>query len=269
MLIGRMARIEGTSAKMHRARDIITVCPPNLDRTGFLSLDNRLDGGAGLTSRDWLLDRLRDGFQIRMLRAPRKGFIAFAPGRASWWPVFGADRCVVVQRLWVEAVNDSVALLLTEAEEWARYYGFWAVLALIGQGVDRCAEADLHARGYSIADDSDAGVMLCARILQGPTALPRLPRDWGARAAALGPGLVIQSAGHCPDQTARAEALVSHAREAGLAARLDRIDSAQDARNRLAAPGALFCVALDGEIIDTGQGTAPEIWQVIRRSKRL
>ena len=40
---------------MPTARQTITVSPPNLDRTGFLSLDAALDGGAGLTSRDWLL----------------------------------------------------------------------------------------------------------------------------------------------------------------------------------------------------------------------
>lgn len=257
---------------MPTARQTITVSPPNLDRTGFLSLDAELDGGAGLSCRDWLVARLRDGFQIRMLRAPRKGFIAFAPGRASWWPMEGAERSVVVQRLWVEAASDpgdAKALLLDEAEQWARYYGFWGILTLVGQGIGLCAGAELHRRGYRVVDETGAGVGLGARILQGPMALPRLPRDWGMRSAALGPGLVIQNAQHCPDQTARATALLSSAREAGLLARLDTIDTADAARRRLAAPGTLFCVALDGEILDTGQGTAEEIWQAIRRRTAL
>ena len=233
------------------ARQIITVSPPNLDKTGFLPLECRLGGGAGPISRDWLIDRFNDGFQVRMLRAPRRGFIEFAPGRVSWWPIERADDSVVIQRLRVEDEadgGDAAVILLREAEDWARFYGFSAVLALSGHGVGPFGEAELQAHGYRVIDETEDGVLLRAHVLQGPTELPHLPRDWTARMSRLGPGLVIQTTGHCPVQDVRAGLLLSWARQAGLSARLDAITTAEDARARLAAPGTLYCAVLDGEI---------------------
>jgi hypothetical protein len=248
----------------------ITVSPPNLDRSGFLSLETGLGGRDGPVSRDWLVERMKDGFQLRMLREPRRGFIEFAPGRASWWPIEGADAAVVVQRLRVAPgePGGSASLLLHEAEDWARFYGFSAVLALAGHGMDPAVETDLRARGFRVIDETADGVLLCMVVLQGPVALPRLPRNWKRRRAALGPGLVVQDTGHCPHQSGRAQTLLSLAEEAGLNARIDRLHSAEEARARLAAPGALFCVGYDGEVIDTGAGDVMDVWQEVRRRMR-
>lgn len=254
------------------ARQIITVSPPNLDKTGFLSLENGLGGREGPVSRDWLIDRFNDGLQVRMLREPRRGFIEFAPARASWWPLVEMGNSVVVQRLRVDEATDpgdAAVLLLREAEDWARYYGFWAVLVLTGHGVDPGTEADIQSCGYTVVDETEGGVLLRAHVLQGPMALPRLPRDWGMRTAALGSGLVIQTTGHCVDQTARGEALLAWSRAQGLSARMERLETAREARDRLAAPGTLFCVVLDGEVIDTGGRSAEAVWQEIRRRTEI
>ena len=86
--------------------NVITVSPPNLDRTGFLSLEMGIGRQDGPTRRDWLLDRFEEGFQVRMLRPPLKGFVEFAPGRVSWKPLIGGAGCIVVQSLCVKSRVD-------------------------------------------------------------------------------------------------------------------------------------------------------------------
>lgn len=254
------------------SRQTITVSPPNLDRTGFLTLETWLGGSDGPSSRDWLLDRLKDGFQLRMLRDPRRGFIEFAPGRASWWPIEGAEHCVVVQRLRVEpgpgAIEDA-RVLLREAEDWARYFGFTALLANVDRDAGPGSEAELKALGLQVIDEIAEGELLCMHALYGPMALPRLPRNWRLRARSLGRGLVVQDTGHCPDQTQRAETLLARAREAGFPARIDSLTDAASARRQLAAPGTLFCVVLDGQVIDRGRGATDPIWQEICRRREI
>lgn len=253
-------------------RNVITVSPPNLDKTGFLSLEQGLAGPDQPTGRDWLIDRLAQGLQVRMLRDPLRGFIEFVPGRATWRPLLGAEQSVVIECLRVEAQAGRVVgigALLRVAEDWARYYGFSTLLMTLRQEDDREILSELHRQGFQLFDQTMGGLQLWGRVLQGPVELPRLPQDWRARAARLGPGLVIQSIGHSDSQQKKAEDLLSRGREAGLPVRLDWIGTADQARTELACPDALSCVLLDGELVATSRWSAEQIWQEIRRRKRV
>lgn len=250
------------------SRAVITVCPPNLDRCGFLALEQGLAGQEGPTSRDWLLERMSEGMQVRMLRDPLRGFIEFSPGRSSWRPLLGADSSIVVQRLWVEGRGcrrRGIGILLGAAEDWARYYGFSAVLLPCAPRLVRAEAAALAALGYQQIDATEGGVTLWARVLQGPMALPRFPQNWGDRARRLGPGLVVQSAGRCEERHRAAIDMVCRARKAGLMARLDRLISPETARDALVTPGALSAVVVDGRIVAGDAAGLPAAWQEFGR----
>jgi len=253
-------------------RSVITVSPPNLDRSGFLRLEQGLGGADAPTSRDWLLGRLADGLQVRMLRDPMRGFIEFAPGRSSWRPIDGVDQAVVIECLRVdEQAGRTVAIgaLLRVSEDWARYYAFSAVLMLAGAGRDAERDQELRRQSYQVIDKSVSDTVLWGRILQGPRPLPTLPQDWRGRAARLGPGLTVQSVGHCDARLRNAEDLVTRGRAAGLASRVDRLTTAADARAQLVCPNALSCVVLDGEVVGQRGWSDLQIWQDIRRRKGL
>jgi hypothetical protein len=85
----------------------------------------------------------------------------------------------------------------------------------------------------------------------------------------LGPGLVIQTLGHGDRNRSRAEDLLTLGGEAGILSRLDHIDTAEQARARLACPDAMSCVALEGELVGNSDWSVMQLWQEIRRRKRL
>ncbi len=252
-------------------RNVITVSPPNLERTGFLTLEQGLAGPSRSTRRDWLLERLSEGMQVRMLRPPLRGFVEFAPCRVSWQPLICQNDCVVIERLEVEAGPPpavGLGILLRAVEEWAGYYGFSAILAPMRP--DRGISARrLSENGFDLVDHTVGDTGLWMRVLHGPIALPQLPQNWAARAAALGAGLVVQSGGQCDERRQLAENLIERAEDAGLSARIDHLRTAEEARARLVRPDTLFAAILDGEVIDEGQGSLLQIWQEIQRRKRM
>lgn len=257
---------------MRVPRNVITVSPPNLDRTGFLRLEAGLAGPDQPTGRDWLMDRLAEGLQVRMLRPPLRGFIEFAPGRATWRPILGAGQSVVIECLRVDAApgrEEAIGALLRAAEDWARYYGFSMLVMPTGAAVDPEMLAELRRQGYLVLDRTLGGVRLWGRVLQGPVPLPGLPQDWRERAARLGPGLVVQSLSNGNGQRPMVDELLSRARKAGLPARRDQLATAEEARARLACPNAMSCVVLDGELVGNSGWSVARTWQEIRRRKGL
>lgn len=243
---------------------IITVSPPNLGRSGYLALEQEMRGAAAPSCRKWLLQRFEEGHQVRMLRPPDRGLIEFAPGRASWRALKGADQCVVVQCLHANGPK-SAADLLQAAEEWARYYDFAAVMVVAGAHPCLPAPEAVTAAGYSVVGETAGGVSLYGKILQGPVPLPSLPQNWRARWQALGPGLVVQCAARSPERLDFARDLVARGEKLGLPARLDLIETAAAAQKRLASPVSPFSVVLNGDRIDDGQLSDFQIWQAVRQ----
>ena len=236
----------------HRRRDTVTVSPPSLDRTGFVRTDAALPGPHAPFDRAWLLARFDEGLQVRLLKPPREGVVMFQPGRLAWRPVEGAARAVVVHDLRTGAgpqARENTARLWSAAERFARYYGYPMVLALIGEGPGLVAPERAPGRGWVTVDRGAGGVRLVARILHGPVALPRLPSDWGLRAAALGPGVVIQTTGESRRLERLAAARVSALQRRGRTARHLRLRDADAARNGAIRPAAAYAVACDGRLL--------------------
>jgi len=256
-------RPENGVAMARTVSKTITISPPNLARTGFLTLAQELSGAAAPSNRDWLLQRFEEGYQVRMLRPPARGYIEFAPGRASWRALNGADRCVVVQCLYADG-PEGAADLLWAAEEWARYYDFAAIMVLVGPHPCLCAPDLVTSAGYSVIDQTQC-VSLFGKVLQGPLPLPALPQNWAARQAALGPGLVVQCPARSEERLAFARDLVAQGEQLGLCARIGLIETAAAARKAQASPTSPFSVVLNGQAIDDGQLTDFQILQALRQ----
>jgi hypothetical protein len=242
----------------------ITVSPPNLGKTGFFALEQAMTGAAAPMGRDWLLQRFEDGHQVRMLRPPERGYIEFAPGRVSWRAINGADHCVVVQCLYADATQGAVDLLQA-AEDWARYFDFFAVMVLAGACPCLLPSDVAIAAGYSVVGETAVGVSLFGKILQGPVPLPWLPQNWQVRRAALGPGLVVQCLARSPERLDFARDLVARCETLGLSARVDLIETATLARNTLVTPASPFSVVLNGGRVDDERQSDFQIWQAVRQ----
>lgn len=255
---------ENGAAMARTVSKTITVSPPNLMRTGFLDLEQEMLGTSAPSSRDWLLQRFEEGHQVRILRPPGRGFVEFAPGRASWRALSGADQCVVVQCLHADGLK-SAADLLRAAEDWARYFDFAAVMVVAGAHPCLPAPEVATAAGYLVVGETAGGVSLYGKILQGPVPLPALPQNWRARWAALGPGLVVQCAARSPERLEFARDLVARGKKLGLPARVDLIETAAAAQKGLASPVSPFSVVVNGDCIDDGQLSDFQIWQAVRQ----
>ncbi|MEM7721475.1 MAG: hypothetical protein AAF376_03795 [Pseudomonadota bacterium] len=230
-------------------RYCLTVSPPTLDRTAFAELDQSLPAPQAPFARDWLMARFAEGLEIRMLRAPLSGFVAFQPGRLSWRPILGADDAVVIHSLRVAEgpkAPQAVRRLRAAVEGFARYYGYSAVLALLGSDQGLIAPNFGLGKGWIQLDEGPGEARLVGRVLQGPIALPSLPRDWRQRAASVGPGLVVQTTGESAALNQRAERLEQALRNRGLPARRERFADADTARRRATHPGSVYSVVLDG-----------------------
>lgn len=236
----------------HHGRDTVTVSPPTFERSAFARVDADLPAGHAPMDRDWLMARFSEGLQIRLLRQPAKGLVIFQPGRLAWRPIEGADRALVVQDLRIApdlVAGDGAARLWSVAEGFARYYGLSAVLALIGRGPGLIAPEVAPGRGWLTLDEGRCGVRLIGRILQGPLALPHLPRDWARRARALGPGVVLQTTGECGALEDRARRMLGALSALRIPARHDRPTEAGALRARAVRPDAVYSVIVDGQVI--------------------
>ncbi len=231
-------------------RHLVTVSPPTFDRTAFAGVDRQLKAAHAPFDRAWLMARFEEGLQIRMLPPPQSGIVLFQPGRLSWKPVTGVDDTLVVHDLRVRPGGGAQAAarrLWSGVEEFARYYGFSVALALLGQEEGLVSPEFAPGRGWFVVDEGPCGALLSARVLHGPTLLPRFPRDWKARAASLGPGSVIQTTGESAALERRAARLCAWAAERGLAVRRDRLSDPDRARARSVSPGATFSAVHEGE----------------------
>jgi hypothetical protein len=231
---------------------MVTVSPPTFDRTEFARVDQALSAPHAPLDRDWLMARFSEGLQIRLLKAPQEGLILFQPGKLAWRPIEGAGRALVVHDLRVAPgpmARDGAARLWSVAEGFARYYGFVAVLALIGPGPGLIAPDLAPRRGWVTLDTAIGEVRLVGHVLQGPVALPHLPPDWAMREAALGPGLVIQTSGESYALEARARDMTRLLSAQNVVARHDRVADADSLRARAVRPAAAYSVVLDGQTI--------------------
>lgn len=233
-------------------RDTVTVSPPTFDRTAFPQVDAALPAGHAPLDRDWLMARFAEGLQIRMLKPPHEGLVIFQPGKLAWRPIEGAGRALVVHDLRVAPgllAKDGAARLWSVAEGFARYFGLAAVLALVGRGPGLIAPEVAPGRGWLTLDEGPRGVRLVGRILQGPLGLPHLPRDWDRRAAAMGPGVTIQTTGECAALEGRARTMLSALEALRIPARHDRPQDAADLRARAVRPDAVYSVVVDGHCL--------------------
>ncbi|MBF9058196.1 hypothetical protein HKCCSP123_03290 [Rhodobacterales bacterium HKCCSP123] len=243
-----------------RNRDTVTVSPPTFDRTAFADTDAALPAPHAPYDRDWLMARFAEGLQIRMLKPPHEGFVMFQPGRLAWRPIEGAERAVVIHDLRVgpgALARESASRLWTVAGNFARYYGYSAVLALLGKGVGLISPGMAPGRGWLTFDEGPCGERLVGQVMHGPLSLPSFPADWTRRAAALGKGLVIQTTGESVrlERVARTTAEALSAR--GVPVRLDRLVDPDDVHARALCPGSAYTVAGAGRVIG-GAELGPE-----------
>jgi hypothetical protein len=230
-------------------RDLLTVSPPTFDRTSFAGVDRQLGAAHSPYDRTWLMARFGEGLQIRMLPPSDPGIVLFQPGRLSWRPIDGLDDAVVVHDLRVRpgpGARVAAERLWRGVEDFARFYGFSSVLAILGEEEGLVVPTCGPGRGWMTADVGPGAARLVARVLHGPMSLPRFPRDWLARAAATGPGPVIQTTGESQKLETRAARLTARAAEGGIRVRRDRFSGPHEARARAVSPGATFSVLLDG-----------------------
>jgi hypothetical protein len=226
-------------------RDLVTVSPPTFDRTAFSWADRQLSAAHAPYERDWLMARFEEGLQIRMLHPPEPGIVLFQPGRLSWRPIEGLDNAVVVHDLRVADGPNARAVakrLWDGVEEFAQFYGFASVLAVLGEEEGLISPSFAPGRRWMTIDEGPGGARLSARVLYGPMDLPHFPRDWRARAAALGPDPVIQTTGESGATERRAARLVERAAGAGIRVCRDRLSTPDLSRHRAVSPGATFSV---------------------------
>lgn len=229
--------------------DLLTVSPPRLDRTDFARLDRSLPRPLSPYDRGWIMARFREGLQIRLLRRPSEGMVLFQPGKLAWRPILGVGRAIVVHDLRVAGgphAPEAVDCLWGAVLSFAQYFGFPLVTAIIGTEPGLIAPDHAPGRGWITCDAGAGDARLVMRVLHGPVAMPRLPRDWAGRARDLGPGLVIVTSGESAPLEARAQALRMELAPRGVAIRHIRACDGPDLRARALTPGAAYAVSCDG-----------------------
>jgi hypothetical protein len=253
-------------------RDLVTVSPPTFDRTSFAGVDRELGAAHAPFDRAWLMERFDEGLQIRMLQPPASGIVLFQPGRLCWRPIDGLDDAVVVHDLRVqpgEGARKAADRLWHGVEDFARFYGFSTVLAIVGEEEGLISPECAPRRRWMAVDEGPGGARLTARILQGPIPLPHFPRDWKARIARLGFRPAVQTTGESVALEARADALCERAARSGLRVRRERLGRPEEAQARAVSPAAAFSVLGGGQRIggaEMSDTAILEAWKAQRPS---
>jgi len=199
----------------------------------------------------WLVERFSEGHVFLKADLRGKAFIEFGPAEKAWFPI-EAPNWLFAQCFWVagSAAGKGIAARLLEAAESdaKKKAGLCFLAAAKGKRPFLSDGRYLKAKGYEIVDEA-LGFGLFAKATKKGAAPPRFADS--ARAGKLqrpSKGLDLYWSPQCPFVPSVAREMAAAAKEAGLAARLHEIDSAEAARGLRAPPG-IFQAYLDGAFL--------------------
>lgn len=229
---------------------IITVTPENIAEMGVLCGAQAQFSRGAAQKMDWYRRRYAQGLRIKLSldeTGTRTGMIEYVPGEYAFRTVrakgYMVIHCLEVLRshtrhgygglLLQECVQDSQGMdgiaVLTSSKPWINDKRFFL------------------KSGFRQIDKAPPYFELLVRQFR-EAALPALNSGWEERAAAYGPGITVIYSDQCPIIDWAIGNIRAAARECGLEARLEKMETCAQAQNA-PFPSGTFGILKDGKFL--------------------
>ncbi len=233
--------------------EIQTVDANNIDEAGFFCYMSKRKEPGYKQKRDWLEARFAEGMKIKILHengGRDTAFIEYIPGEYAWRAV-NAPGYMVVHCLWVVGKGKGKGYgshLIKECVDDAHAQKMKGAVMLTSDQTWLASKEIFESNGFTEVDSAPPSFQLMAtRFGRGPEA--SLPKNWEDRARAFGRGLTVIRTAQCPYIENGTNAMLSHAKKLGLAARVVELKSAREVQERSPFAYGVFGMVLDGQLL--------------------
>ncbi len=233
--------------------EIITVDAGNVDRLGFFCYMSKRKEPGYKQKRKWLEARFAEGMKIKILHengGRDVAFIEYIPGEYAW-RVVHAPGYMVIHCLWVVGKGKGKGYgsrLIKECVDDARAQKMRGVAMLTSDQTWLVSKDIFADNGFTEVDQAPPSFQLMATRF-GSAPEPSLPKNWDERARAFGRGLTVIRTAQCPYIENGTNAMLSHAKELGLAAKVIELKSAREVQERSPFAYGVFGMVLDGRLL--------------------
>ena len=227
----------------------VSITRENIDREHICCA---MSGKQSLVKKEWLKQRLDEG--LVFLRSEERGkcFIEYIPAEYAWVPI-EAEGYLYINCLWVAGAMKGHGYssdLLDACIRDARAQGKKGLCILAGEKRKREFLADfkyLTHKGFSVADSSDAGIVLMHLPLDSSAQPPRF-RECARHPRVDGEGFVLYYTDQCPFTYYWVPRVEAAAREHGIRLQVIHITDREAAQN-VPAPVTTYALFRDGRFV--------------------
>jgi hypothetical protein len=230
---------------------ITTVDGTNVDAEGFFCYKSKPKSPGYQVKLDWLRGRFDEGLRMKILYQGKRsfGYIEYIPGEYAWRVVEAPDY-LVIHCLWVVGQGKKKGYgsrLLGECLQDALQQGKRGVVMVSSRGNWLANDKVFLKNGFQKIDSAPPSFSLLVNKFQdGPD--PTFPKDWNERLAAFPPGVTIVYADQCPYMPNAVSHAVEKFAERGIEAKVVRLESSHEVREKSPTPYGVFAIVIDGRL---------------------
>ena len=232
--------------------EIVSVDASNLAERGFFCRKSRRKTEGYRQKLDWLAQPFSEGLQIKILYENGRsvGFIEYVPGEFTWRAVNAAGY-LVIHSLWVVGRAKKKGYgsrLVNTCVDDARKMGKHGVAMVTSSRHWLAGNSILLKNGFEVVDQAPPSFeLLVKKTADAPS--PTFPNDWDKRLAHYGSGLTIVRSGQCPYINNAVKAALESAHEAGVEAKVVKLESCQQAQELAPSAYGVFNIVYDGRLL--------------------
>lgn len=233
--------------------EIIEITSSNVDKTGFFCYMSKRKEPGYKQKREWLEARFAEGMKIKVLHehgGRDTAFIEYIPGEYAWRAV-KAPGYLVIHCLWVVGKGKGKGYgtrLIQECIRDAQAQGRRGV-AMLASDSPWLADKRLFLKnGFEEVGQAPPTFQLLAQRF-GEARPPSLPKDWGKRLAAFGPGLSVVRTSQCPYNESATKLLLESAAAHGMPARVVELTSAREVQESAPCAYGTFGIVCEGKLL--------------------
>jgi GNAT superfamily N-acetyltransferase len=231
--------------------EIVHVTPENAREHRFFCIKNVKESGF-YAKEKWLKDRIKEGLTLKVIYADdgkQAGFIEYVPAEYAWRPVSALGwffiHCIMVYPNKYRSTG-AASLLIEEAINEARAHGKSGVCAMTSRGPWMATKKVFQKNGFEQFDKKGRFELMGIK-LKDVAANPKLI-DWESKLNNYN-GWNLLYADQCPWHDKGVKAILKSADERGIDLNVEKIETAEDARNMPSGFG-VFALVKDGKLLE-------------------
>lgn len=251
---------------------IITADLGNIEELGCFCVRNKSHPGY-LAKLSWLRQRFEEGMRIKLILTndgKQAGFIEYIPGEYTW-RVVEAPGYLVIHCIWVNSnkfpYKGMASALLSDCIDDAQSSGKKGVAVVASDDTWMTGKQVFIKNGFEQVDEADPHFQLLIRKIKKGQ-LPAFPRNWDERLCRCR-GLQLLYTYQCPYIGKAVQELPPVASNFGIRLKLDKLESAAEARERMPSPYGVITLVHNGRLLADHPISATRFKNILGKELKL